>query len=429
MRHHTTPLTFELNSEGGSKTISITPGANSQSGKFVISGITPSVDGMRTYMTKFWLHVQFEFDQAASGGAAVSWDKLAKVLQSTEVISNPLGQIYPHYHTQGPSLMHMIGVISGGYQYPEGAITQIGAGDGDTTVDLFFLIPIANDVLVDPMETAQWTGFFDSGTVEAILSAQNIFDGDSSGAVYKTPTTLRCLAEAMPSAREFLGVPFQWRRYQISGGGTSPVLKNVGGNSSLNNIAPGAGLAAMLWQSNATGIGLGGPDGVDNFTSITLDWRGQKNVRNLDGFFLWARAQQEKRTSPIANAAGAAIADLNNWPRTMDATGQNRPAADPNQMCLPIVVPGRQLHTAKTQRVLGDLQVDFTVTNAINNAHEFLNWELLEFTQDQANALAALGRFSGVPARKSITGKPGTASNFRYTAIEFVPPEVAAAGG
>lgn len=430
MRHATTPQFFELTSEGGQKTISITPSASIQSGKFNVSGVPARSDDMRMYSTRYYPHVQFDFNADAAGNA-VSWDKLAKVLNSAELISPILGTVYPKFHTQGPTLMHIIDVVALAYQYPQGARTQIPANtDATYTVDMFYVLPIAHDFLVDQMETAQWTGFFDGGSLELDIAASTVFDGDYAGAVTES-VVLRCIAEAMPSPREFLGVPFQWRRRQIQGGGQSPLLKNVGGETSLNGVRPGCGLVGMYWLTDATGMGLGGPDGVDNITSITLDWRRQKNIQNLDPFFHFARSQSEKRISPISEGAGAALLDATEWPSSMSATAanaQNRPSANPQMMCLPIVTPGRMLHTSKLQRLLGDIQVDYNFTATFSTPHEFMTCEFLEWTTDQANAMAQLGLFQGQSARKSATGGGGKASNFRYTAIEFVDVDPTPAG-
>jgi hypothetical protein len=425
MRNATTPLSYELTSEGGSKSIAITPGAATQSGRFNIGGIPPRLGDMRVYTTRFFPHLATTLDTDAAGGPIV-WDKLSKALVSAELISPVLGTVYPHFHTRGPTLMHLISLVALGYEYPQGARTQIPLDvDADYDVDLFFCMPIAHECLADPLETAQWSGFFDGGTLEMIVAISTIFGTDYAGAVTKTPTTLRCLAEAIPSQREFIGVPFQWRRRSIAGGGTSPQLKNVGGETSLNGISPGAGLAGMWWLTNATGIGLGGNDGVDNITAITLDWRGQKNIQNLDGFFHWQRIATEKRTSPVSLSLTVPQQDSANWPHAQSSvlqtgtTSPQRPSLDPEAMFLPIVAPGRALQTAKVQRVLGDLQVDLQSTVAFTAPHEFMTFELLEFNETQANALAQLGLFQGQSTRKQLQPGTGKASNLRYTAIEF----------
>ncbi len=420
MRAYTSPLWAELTTEGGSKSVSITPSAAQQPARFVISGIEPRIpSGERVYLTRLWPHITTTFDPDAVG-EAVNSDKLFKALSSIEVVAEVFGTPYPHTHTRGSVLGSLIQVIGLGYAYPEGSRAQIpGSTDTDVTLDLFYCLPFAHECLDDPMETAQWVGFYDGGTVEALIAPSTVFDGDYAGAVLKAPTTVRVLAETQPSKRNFIGVPFQWRERQIAGGGSSPVMKNVGGETSLNGVAPGAGLAGCWWLSDATGIGLGGPDGVDNFLSISLPWRGQKSIQNLDGFFHSEKVHTERRVGPISGiGAGLALADTGGWPNTMATAENNRPSANSQALFLPIVDPGRGLQTSKVMRVLGDLQTDFTVTTPITNPHRFVTWELMEFTDGQVAALAALGRFGGQVKRRDPGGE-GTPSQLRYTAIEF----------
>lgn len=425
MFQNTTPLSYELTSTGGAKTIAITPATTAQVGTFVISGIDPKIGDNRNYLTRLYPHLLLTLDTDGAG-SAVNWDQLYKGINSVELVSPVLGTVFPHKHTTGATLGHFIGFIGNGYLYPTGARTQIPTNtDADYTIDLFYILPIASECLADPMETAQWAGFFDGGTVEMIVGTTTVYDGDYAGAVIKAPTTLRCTAETMPSPKEFIGIPNQWRNRQIAGGGSSPVLKNVGGETSLNGISPGAGIAGLFWLSDATGIGLGGPDGVDNFTQLTETWRGQKVTQNLDPLFFALRNLSERNSTHVGGiGASTPLNDNAFWPSTMAATGtgaDGRPSANAQQMALPLVAPGRKTMTSKVQRVLGDLQVDFGVTTAITNPHQFLTWELLEYTENQVAAMAALARFRGVAKRKTIgSGAGATESNLRYTAIEFV---------
>ncbi len=421
MRHNTTPLFYELSSTGGGKYVAITPAATTQPGTFAISGIDPFIQDMRNYLCYLFPHLLTTLD-ADAAGSAVSWDKLYKGLTSVEFNSPVRGTVFPHRHTLGAWLGHLIGFVGLGYLYPQGARTQIPTNtDADYTVDLFYCLPMANETLADPMETANWAGFDDGGSVEMIVAPSTVYDGDYAGAVTKAPTTLRCTAMCLPSQREFIGIPNQWRLREITGGGTSPTLKNVGGETSLNGIAPGAGLAGLWWGSNATGIGLGGPDGVDNITGVAMNWRGQKFVQNMDPWFFWQRIANTKFHTHVAGVGTAPPSDCAFWPATMDSAGINRPSANAQQMFFPFISPGVELHTSKVQRVLGDLQVDMTVTDAITGSHWFQSWELLEYTESQANSMATLGRFRGTPGRKNLTGKGGKLGNFRYTAIEFNP--------
>lgn len=418
MRTATTGIFHELTTEGGAKSVSITPAAQLQPANFVISGINPMTDDMRNMLLRIWLNVTTTFDPDAAGDA-VNWDKFYKGLASAQVTAQPFGTPYPHTHTRGAVLGHLIQVVGLGYSYPQGARAQIpGSTDTDVTIDLFYAIPFALECLDNPMETAQWVGFYDGGTVEAMIAASTVYNGDYAGAVIKAPTTVRCLAETLPSKKAQIGVPFQWRERVIAGGGSSPVLTNVGGETSLDGLAPGCGLAGLWWLTNATGIGLDGPDGVDNFTSLALTWRGQKNIQNLDGLFHAQKVATERRVGPVAGLGTTIIADTAGWPRTMAGAQNNRPSADAEQLFLPLIVPGRGLQTSKVQRVLGNLQVDFGVTTAIASPHRFVSLELCEFSESKVAQLAALGRFGGVAHKRDPGGK-GDGKSLRYTALEF----------
>lgn len=418
MRAATTPLTYELSTTGGSKSVAVTPGAVATGGTFLISGIDPFIQDMRNYMTRFWVHNSLTFNPDATG-AVVNWDKLYKGTSSVELTSQLMGVVYPHKHTSGVVLGHIYQVLALGYRYPQGARTQIPVDTAtDLTLDLFYALPLAHECLVDPMETAQWTGFFDGGTIEVLVAPSTVYDGDYAGSTIDA-ATLRVQAETMPSPREYIGVPFQYRNRQIAGGGSSPILRNVGGETSLNGVKAGCGLAALLWLTDATGIGLGGPDGVDNILSLAMQWRGQKNTQNLDPYFHYLKVCQEKRVGPISGVGTSPVADGAGWPFTMAATPNNRPSKDSQSLFLPMIVPGNELMTSKVQRVLGDLMVDFTTAVDVTTAHQFVTWELMEFTDDQVIAMASRGRFAGTASRKQLNGDDAAAKALRYTAIEF----------
>lgn len=422
MRDQITPLYRDLFSQG-SATIAITPSASAaQLGKFTITGLDPrSQEGGYNYLSALIGHNDIVVDTDAAGNA-VSWDKLYKICSSMEVISPVFGVVYPHIHTRGAVMGHLIQVIGDGYQYPQAGRDQIAANtDADTTVDLYYRVPFSFECLAKPHETSQWVGFYDSGTFEIGTDLTTVLDGDYAGAVIKTGT-LRAQAEYFPSVDRALGVPFQFRERQIAGGGSSPILKSVGIDTSLNGVKQGCGLAGLWWLTDATGIGMGGPDGVDNFTALAISWRQQKLVQNLDGLVMAQRVQQRGRTGPIAGVGTTIIRDGAGWPTTMDATTQvqNRLAANSQLMALQLIGPGRDLETSKVPRTLGDLQVDFLVTAAITTTHRFVSWELMEFTDDQVRALARGAGFQGSPRRKALRG-PGTASSedLRYTRILF----------
>lgn len=423
MKDHSTPLWRELTATG-TESIAITPGAATVPGAFNISGVPAATDNHRNYVQGFWGHLTIVVDPDAAG-SAISFDQLYKGMASWRVSSPLLGDVFSPTHTRGAVLGHIIQVLALGYQYPQPARAQIPAStDTDVTIDLFYWLPLSYEVLKKPHETAQWVGFFDGGTMEGVVDAATVYDADYAGAVTKTGT-LRAYVEYLPSPDAFLGVPCQWRERRVSGGGSQPIIRNVGGETSLTGIKPGCGLAGLFWLSDAAGIGLGGPDGVDNITSVEIPWRGQQLLRNVDPYFLALRRATRHRVGPIAGAgaAGAALHDGAGWPYTMAATPNGRPGAQASAMFWPIIFPGSEFETSKAQRASGDLPINMNVTAGISAEHRFVTWELLEYTDDQVGrmAVAMLGNEVGLyePNRKALNDNNPDPAKLRYTRIMF----------
>ncbi len=420
MRDSTTNQFTELQATGGGLSVAITPGAVAQSAKFVLSGLPARNGDMYNYLVRLGGHTNIVVDPDAAG-SAINADKLSKVNQSHEVQCATFGVVFPHKHTQGPIAYHLIQVVGLGYQYPQSARLQIPAStDTDVTIDIFTELPIAYECFAKAHESAQWLGFYDGGTFETLIDVSTILDGDYAGAVTKTGTN-RAHAEWFPSPDQAIGVPVQWRNRQIVGG-SSPILKNIGGETSLVGLSPGSGLAGLWWMTDATGIGMGGPDGLDNFLSYGMEWRGQKVIQNLDMLMISQRIHMERRVGPIAGIGTTIMADGAGWPSTMAATTQvdNRPSANSQAMVVPFVSPGRKLETSKVQTVLGDKQIDFTVTAAITSPHQFVSMELMEFTPDKIRELTAQAGFQGRPRRAQLRqGVVNHRGNLRYTRVLY----------
>ncbi len=403
----------------------ITPGAAAQPATCTIANLPPQTGDFKNYLAGVQNHLNIVFDPDAAG-SAVNADKLGKVMQSFEMVSQTLGTIFPAAHTRGVVLYHLIQILGRGYRAPYGyGRTQLPAStDTDVTLDLFYWLPVAHDFLLKAQETAQWVGFYDAGTVTQTVDISTVLDGDYAGAVLKTGT-LRAQAHYFPSPDNSIGVPVQWRERVVVGGGDSPLLQNVGIETQLNGVLPGCGIAAMAWLSDATGIGLGGPDGVDNFTQVEMPWRGFKLVRNLDGLFQELKSLVRGRgpspvsgigaTTPINNDAG--------WPFTMAATVDNRPASNSQALFLPLVMPGDQLETSKVQSVRGNfVAANFGTTSAITGAHRIVTCELMEFESGFLIDLATKAGFSGIGVPKEIRQGnvgPGESGKLRYVRTMF----------
>lgn len=421
MRDSSAPLFKDLLANGN-ETVAITPGAATQLATFGINGVPPVTGNMKNYAQRFVLGVTQTLDADAAGNA-VDADKLLKGVASARLFSPWMGEVYPHQHTRGSVLGLVINPVANGYQLENAARIQIPAStDADVTVELYYAVPLAHEILKKPHETAQWTGFFEGGTLEVIIAASNVFDGDYAGLVTKAPCTVRAQCEYIPSPDNSLGVPFQWREREITGGGNQPLLKGVGQETNLNGIQQGCGLAWLCWLSNATGMGLGGPDGIDNFTSVELPWRGQTQIRNIDGLMQAFRRATGRRVGPISGLGTTIMHDAGGWPSTMASTPNGRAGANAEALFLPMVFMGKDFETSKAQRLGGDLPVNFGVTTPITNSHRFVSWELLEFDDNQIVRMRDAMGLSGWGWGKKGLGPEANASELRYTRTHFTAP-------
>lgn len=421
-RDGTTPLFEELTSNNADS-VAVTPGASQQNATFSIKGLSGVTGDMRNYAQGFWLHLTTVVDPDGAG-SAVNHDKLYKVLASARLFSPLLGEVYPHKQTRGAVLGHIIQVLGLGYQYPQGARTVIPAStDTDVTIDLYFYLPLAQGFLEEPMESAQWTGLFDDGALEGTVDVSTILDGDYAGAVIKATTALRAVCQYVPSPHHYVGFPVQWRDREIAGGGTQPVLHGVGQETQLNGVKSGCGLFWLSWLTNATGIGMGGPDGTDNITQIELPWRAQRLLRNLDPFFLALRAAVGKRVGPSTNGT-TAMHDSAGWPFTLADSPVNRPGASGQSMFIPLVFPTARAKTSKFQRTGGNLKINLTVTDAISAAHRVVTGEAMEWTEDQRDRIFTAMNLPPGPykyVKRPMNGQGADAGELRFSRWYAVP--------
>lgn len=417
MRDHTTPLFKELQASGN-ETVSITPSAATSTATFGITGLPPTTGPLKNYAQAFTLAVTLTLDPDAAGDA-VNFDQLFKGLASARLTSPWLGDVYPHAHTRGAVLGLLINPLARGYQLTQPARIQVPTNtDTDVTLELYYELPLSFEFLKKPHETAQWTGFFDGGTLEGIIGAATVFDGDYAGSVIKAPVTVRAWCTYLPSPDDALGVPFQWREREIVGGGNAPVLKGIGQETSLTGIEQGAGLVGLFWLANM--LGLNGPDGVDNFTSLEIPWRGQLQLRNLDPYFLELRRAAKHRVAPVSGLGTTIIHEGGGWPNTMASAPNGRFGALATALFLPLIFPGQDFETSKAQRVAGDHQIIFGTTAAISAAHRFVSMEMLEY---DANQIARLQTAMGAGHKRADRfglAKGASATDLRYTRWQFV---------
>lgn len=392
MREHTTVRFHELTAQSGGKNPSMTPSTSAlQSSIFDVKGVPTGAQN------KFWYYclgavvrVVLTLDQAASGGAVINADKLWKCFASFSWTSPILGELFAHRNTRGAVLGNVIMPFARGYNVAP-ARAQIAAADGNTTVILTYTLPLAYSTLVKPHETAPWSGFLEGGTIETKLDLSTVLDGDSTGLVLKTPSSVRCHLRLMPSPEPVIHVPCNWREFTPPGGSTRHMLTDLGSADGLQGIdtAHGIGLAALLYLTDAAGIGLAGADGVDNITSYDVPFRDQARVDDV-----WAPMQfwldnMEKRSGQRAGVGSTIVADEAGWPFTMAAT-PNGDVLDSQALVYPLIAPGRQLETSKLQTVRGPQEINFGYTSTPSGTPRFMVWQFMKFKQDFANGLQAL---------------------------------------
>ena len=423
MRNHTTPLLKQLTSSGSrAPTAAIASGTSSVS--FQIQNVPGAFEDMLNYVTAVLLRVTLNFDQAASGGSAVTWDKLFKGVSSAKVFSDLLGDTYSHINTRGPVLGHLIQVVAGGYRYPQPVRAQIAAADGDSVIELYLILPYSYECLANPMETAPWTGLFDGGEVEVIIAGSGVFDGDSTGAVLEGNTTVRAAMEYLPMQDKSVHVPCEWRERTVQGSTSEHELKNFGAGSGHRGTAPGAGLALLAQLTDATGIGLSGQDGADNITRFEFPERGQQSMFAPDLYYMVLNRMTRGRVGGITDGTTTVIHDGGGWPYTLAATPSGA-LNNAQALLFPIIMPGLDLMTSKVQRVIGDRNLHYGFTAEPSGTTKYVSWEFLEYNMDQLAVIAkamGLDPDTQVPERKALKKVETSVKKLRYTRTKFVTP-------
>lgn len=386
MMRNTTPEFHELTSNSG-KNPSVTPGATAQTATFMLNNLPTGQQGrLWNYVNAIVLKLVTTLDQPAMGGAAINADKLWKVLQSVQVYCPILGTLYSHSNTRGAVLGNIYQYLGFGYTaMPVRA--QVAAADGDTTITLYYRIPFAMGFLASAIETAPWTGFLEGGTVEVKLDVSTVLDGDSTGAVLKAPTNFRCWLEMQPAAEPIIHQIAQFREHITPGGSTRHVIQDMGSPDGLQGVdlSKGAGIAALLNLTDATGIGLGGSDGADNILAYDIPWRNQQRVDIPDAPFIAFQAMMgnQRRAKPAAPVTS----DSAGFPYTI-ASAANGDANDAQALFVPLIACGNNLYTSKLQTVAGAKELNFQYTATPSAVNRFVGLYFPGWDEQFATALA-----------------------------------------
>ncbi len=362
MRNHTTPKLYELVSQQG-KNPSIVPGTAPVSVQFLMQNMPTSKEGkFWYYVTSLVFKLTVVINQPAESGAVITADKLWQIVQSVQVQSPILGQMYTHQNTPGAVLGNLIQYMGFGFNRTPVA-DQIPGTDGNTTVTLYYRIPYALEFLCKPHETAPWAGFFEGGTVEIKIDVQSVLGGISTGAVIQTPANLRCWIECIPSPEACIHVPFNFRLHQTPGNSTRQVIQDMGSPDGLQGIdmSKGVGLVALMYLMNPTGLGLGGSTTADNIISYDIPWRDQDRVDIPDGPFMSLVAQMGNNRLAPADSAGVLFGNggQGGFPYAFAGDPQGG-LNDASSMFFPLVMPARDTETSKLQTVMGPKESNYT---------------------------------------------------------------------
>lgn len=385
----------------GATSVSVTPGASLVPLQFTMPA--PKFDARGNYPKALYIaiHVTTTFDQAASGGSVVNWDMLPVIIDSMQVQVPILGVTHEQTAYTGPIAKHVIEYSSFGMQYFGGARAQIPSTDGDTTVDFYVALPFMNNQFYSGLQFCPWIGWLTNMQVSVNMAASTALAAFSTGAVTKTPTTVRAWVEATPTRRLSFPTFSQWRNYiSPAAGSTQALLQNVGQQGGLTCVQPGSRLASIVELMNV--LGLGGASTSDNYTSVSCDLLSQPYTTNVDGFLLDYIGNQKARAQNTRGGTGATVMHpMAGNPYTMAATPNTVNAA--TAMFEPWRTPGIDAEIGKQPKYQGNLTFIRTFAAAVNSGNfPFVTNELRQLTQDAATQLGLMAGLSGAQIAAAV---------------------------
>lgn len=416
-------ITIDL-AANGATSVSVTPGASIVPIQFTMPA--PKFDARGNYpkATLIAIHVTTTFDQAASGGSAVNWDMLPVIIDSMQVQIPVIGVSHETSAYTGPIAKHVIEYMSLGYSYYGGARAQIASTDGDTTVDFYVALPFMNNAFYAGLQFCPWVGWLTNMQVSINMAASTALAAFSTGAVTKTPTTVKAWVEAVPTKRLTFPTFSQWRNYNAPAAGSNQaLLQNVGQQGGLTCVSPGSRLAAIVELMNV--LGLGGASTADNYTSVSCDLLSQPYTTNVDAFLLDFIDNQNGRSGRTRGATATTVMHpMAGNPYTLAATPNTVNAA--TAMFIPWRSPGRDAEIGKQPKFQGNLTFIRTFTSAVVSGNfPFVTNELRQLSRDSA---AQLGLMAGLTpaqiaaAQRDFDGGRPTGDRGSFALPVDVPP-------
>jgi hypothetical protein len=384
---------YDLSAQGGGKTISITPGAAPQNGRFLFSGAPPRTGKLWNLMTAINIRIVTTLTEPTAGGTQLYWDALFNMIASVRVNCKLFGDLFVQQFISGTIAKHLVEFLGNGYCYGSVARQVIPATTASTTVELDISLPISQYWNDKPNLFALWNGWFEGGYLDFLFAANSAIGAFSTGAVSATPTTVYAWIEYQPSKELIIPPICHWRQYyQAASGGTRVLLQGVGNDGGLQGTIDGARLLASYYLTS--NLGMGGTTTADNITGIASPWRDQELTNNVDGFFRqYLRTNLRGVRGTIGGiAAATAQPDFGTHPYLM-GTEQAGGLNSANAYVMPLVAPVRGQDITKLQRVRGNYPIDFQFTTApTTGQHVVEQCELKEFTDaKKAELIIAAG--------------------------------------
>lgn len=383
-----TGITIDL-AANGANSVSVTPGPSIVPVQFTMPAPKFDARGNWPKATGIAVHVTTTFDQAASGGSVVNWDMLPVIIDSMQVQIPILGVTHETTAYTGPIAKHLIEYVSLGYSYYGGARAQIASTDGDTTVDFYVFLPFMNNAFYSGLQFCPWVGWLTNMQVSINMAASTALAAFSTGAVTKTPTTIKAWVEAVPSKRLTFPTFSQWRNYIAPAAGSNQaLLQNVGQQGGLTSVVPGSRLAGIFEMMNV--LGLGGASTADNYTSFSMDLLSQPYTVNVDSFLLDYIDNQNGRSGRTRGATGATVMHpMAGNPYTLAATPNTVNAA--TAMFLPWRSCGRDAEIGKQPKFQGNLTLVRTFSSAVTSGnYPIVTNELRQLSRESAAQLGAM---------------------------------------
>jgi len=383
------PMTMETQLKGsnGSDTITIDP---TSSGASLEAGFR--FDNIDARLLDAWLyglfvrfHIRFTLDQPSSGGAIVRPDELYRVIKGISLKNDDIGQIYQPGDLNGPQLGLLAQIVSLGYRLPYIPRADIPAADGDTSVYLPVVVPLAHLCFHKGHQTGIWNGFLkNNGEVKILFNDQTALAAVSTGAVTKATFDVR--AELIYSVEKEARPPviWHWRSRTTPPNETKHTIRNVCQGQGITG-ASGEGKIAGLWYMSNT-KGLGGAGGVDNLQRVFLRDRGQPTF-NLGAPFYGSASNMINFIEETRDRNIFAAVQSGAYPLAL-GTAVDGPPNVASAYFWPAFWPhvqGQQV--SKCQRWHGDYNVEFDYGSTPSASAVWVSLEQSFLTQQQEDYL------------------------------------------